>query len=139
MRPTQEAFDTFPLEHDGEALDDSVSGADIQKAANLEGESILSIAARANSLEVLKLLLAAGAHKHVRVPEVAMALQATRARGDIDLADILLQRGADPNICGRSTLNPLQTACQVVNLPIVRMLLNAGADVNLFGKSVHLV
>ncbi|KAJ7819608.1 ankyrin repeat-containing domain protein [Mycena olivaceomarginata] len=61
------------------------------------------------------------------------ALHTASARGHLDLAQLLLERGADVNAQGGEYGNALQAASQGGHLDLAQLLLERGADVNTQG------
>ncbi|SPJ90977.1 uncharacterized protein FTOL_13379 [Fusarium torulosum] len=58
------------------------------------------------------------------------ALRATSLRGNLEIIQLLLDKGADVNAEGGKYGNALQAASHRGNLEIVQLLLAKGADVN---------
>lgn len=58
------------------------------------------------------------------------ALGSAAISNQVEIARLLLQRGAEPNAAGTETLKPLHSAAYHGYTEIVRLLICAGADVN---------
>lgn len=102
--------------------------------ATISGREALQAAAEGGNMEVMNILLKAGAD--VNGPACQnygrTALQAAAGRGNLEAVDFLLRAGADVNAApaectGRTAL---QAAAEQGNLEVVDALLKAGADVN---------
>ena len=61
------------------------------------------------------------------------AIQVAAFRGDIAIAKILIERGADVNLRGGEGNTPLKTAAEQGNIELARLFLDAGADPNYVG------
>ncbi|EEP81496.1 predicted protein [Uncinocarpus reesii 1704] len=106
--------------------------ADVNAAPSYGGFNALQLAARHGNLEIVELLLNAGA-----VPDSTALSQAVFS-GSIATVTALLLKGADPNnlaavnSCGtyRTQWTPLQEAARIGNIDLIRLLLTCEADVN---------
>lgn len=97
-------------------------------------ESLVYIAARHDCLDILEILLEAGADPNIRGGIYGTALQAACFLQDGDaVVEILLENGARTDVRGFSGY-PLHVACAFGSLRMVEMLIKAGADVNQLGK-----
>lgn len=99
-------------------------------AGNRHGTPV-HFAAHGNHVDVLELLLAAGAdiraRNHHGHEPIALATEATSK----DAVNWLLENGADPNVLGGHSGAPiLHRAILTKNIDIVRALLDAGAEPN---------
>jgi len=105
--------------------------ADLNKrdGRNLTG---LMIAADAGNAEVVEALLALGAHHFEADPMTA--LHWACRKGHVKAADVLLRRGASPNV-GNEWGGPLQTAAEQGYTELVRKLLAFGANPNIRNKN----
>lgn len=94
--------------------------------------SLVLVAGRSqHAIELTHLLLGSGA---VLDPETATAALQAACRGENpDLAEFLLQQGADPNTPDPRGYYPLLTACDLGNLELLKSLLKAGADPSVRG------
>ena len=121
------------------------AGADPKKA-HPEGETPLLSAARAGSVPTVRLLLARGADvNHAEKFQQTTALMWASAEGHLDVVDLLLEAGADPNRRGHISslttrhngdhptggFTALMFAARNGNEAMVRKLVSRGADINL--------
>jgi ankyrin repeat protein len=121
------------------------AGAD-PKRSHPEGETPLLSAARAGSVPAVRLLLARGVDvNHAEQFQQTTALMWAAAEGHLDVVDLLLEAGADPNRQGHVTslttrhnadhptggFTALMFAARNGNEAIVRKLLARGANINL--------
>jgi len=58
-------------------------------------------------------------------------LNVASLHGQIDVAKLLLDRGADPNLKGRIGHGPMHNAARNGHIEIARLLIDSGADINL--------
>lgn len=82
-------------------------------------------------LEVVSLLLEHGARVDEMNNRFERPLNLAVENGNSGLTKLLLEQGADPNICDIHLLRPIATACRKRdgNLEMVKILLDHGADV----------
>ncbi len=112
-----------------------VAGADPNAPPGTHGSTALGCALANGNLEITRRLLIAGARTDLACrsgPSQCTALQKASQLGHIDIACLLLQRGADPNgpVLNDNGLTTLQCAVQFGSLELASILLKAGADVN---------
>ena len=83
-------------------------------------------------LEIVQILLAAGADVNGPKNGGPSILQSAICTGDEELVDILLKEGADVNNLpqGKEGRSPIQAAAERGSIPLVKLLLQSGADVN---------
>ncbi|KAJ7176323.1 ankyrin repeat-containing domain protein [Mycena crocata] len=86
----------------------------------------LQAAAFAGHLEIVKMLLAKKADVHLQGGKYGTALAASST---VDIAELLLKNGADPNE-GSEHGTLLQRAAHMGKLDVVKLILERGADVN---------
>ena len=88
----------------------------------------LGLAARKGNLEIVRLLLQAGANPDDggESPTLCYAV----SRQHIDIIKALIQWNADVNLTTPSRISPLMIAAGIGNLEIVKLLVKSGADVN---------
>ncbi|PTB65863.1 ankyrin, partial [Trichoderma citrinoviride] len=108
------------------------------RAAGHRSRTVLQSAAESGHMNIVKLLLSAGADVNAEPADDGggTALRAAAGEGHLDIVKLLLEAGADVNAepKGRQE-TALQVACFKGYLNIVQMLINAGADVN--AKPTH--
>ena len=85
-------------------------------------------AARNGHLDVVRLLLEAGADKHAVMRYRATALHVAAQNGHLDVVRLLLAAGADKDAEMQAGRTALHLAAHQGHLHIVRLLLEAGAD-----------
>lgn len=104
------------------------SGADV----NAGGSDALFRAVRRDDVDVVRYLIGAGAR--INRPSDCESPLAVAAEGEkIELVQLLLEHGADPNLGSSSMFESntvLQLAARTGSLDIVKLLIEAGADVN---------
>ena len=120
------------------------NGADIEKP-NSDGLRPLSVAVAENKFEAAKALLSAGADVKSPAgpdgltPLMIIASQNAPAEGAMfrpdstrpnDIAQELLERGADVNAKSKTGVTALMIAAAHNNPPMIGLLINAGADIN---------
>ena len=103
-------------------------------ATTRSAESLLYIAAKSDSLEMMNSLLEAGASPNVQGGYEYTALQVACSGGSADIVETLLQHGANANISGGGSGSPLQAACACPSSRTVKVLLGVAVDVNYVGK-----
>lgn len=96
-----------------------------------QGLTALGLAILHNNMEVVKQLLALGADPNQPSDKSLCLVRAIR-RGDMELATLLLDAGADVNGSLPRRRSALMAACGSDNETLVEFLLNHGADVNLW-------
>lgn len=107
-----------------------LSGSDVNAKDKNWGLTSLQMATSRNNLEIVKLLLNAGANPNLRDESGQTALMMTNENSSIELIQDLLKAGADVNAQDDEGETALMTAAQSANLVIMQELLNAGANVN---------
>ena len=101
-------------------------------------ESLVYIAAKSDSLEMVNALLEAGASPNIQGGYECTALQVACSGGSADIVETLLQHGANANISGGGSGSPLQAACACPSSRTVKVLLGAPVDVNYVGKKLSI-
>ena len=101
-------------------------------------ESLLYIAAKSDSLELVNALLEAGASPNIQGGYECTALQVACSGGSADIVQTLLQHGANANIYGGGSGSPLQAACACPSSRTVKVLLGVPVDVNYVGKKLSI-
>lgn len=96
---------------------------------------VLQVAQRGD-MDALKQLVADGAGDvDALSPAGETALQRIAWRGDLDMATLLLEQRADPNLVGNQGATALHIASEVGQAPLVDVLLSHRADPNVRGKA----
>jgi hypothetical protein len=90
------------------------------------GETALMVAALREDLTAVRQLLAAGAAVNA---QDANGLTALFSAGNVDIAKVLIEHGADVNATSRQGIRPLMEAARY-SLPVVQLLIANGAAVN---------
>jgi ankyrin repeat protein len=107
----------------------------ISRGANVhsryhDGRSVLNMAVRGGKAEILGILLDAGTDLHSKQPTFT-PLAFACLEGTTEMVNLLLQRGADPNVSvscsGYPGSTPLMIAAQMGKVRMVRALLDGGA------------
>lgn len=102
-------------------------------SARFNGTTALQAAVKSKNIDVVQILLTAGANIGPLPGQsgYALLMQAV-CNQDIEMAALLLSKGANPDTpsCADWHLSPLQEAARVGNLSLVRLLLSWDADVN---------
>ena len=101
-------------------------------------ESLVYIAAKSESLEMVNALLEAGASPNIQGGYECTALQVACSGGSADIVETLLQHGANANISGGGSGSPLQAACACPSSRTVKVLLGVPVDVNYVGKKLSI-
>ena len=102
----------------------------------MNDESLVYIAARSGSLEMVNALLNAGADPNREGGHECTALQVACCGGSTDIVETLLNHGANANVYGGDSGSPLQAACACSSLGTVKLLVGVLADVNYVGKKL---
>lgn len=93
------------------------------------GYTALLFAAQDGDVQSARLLLAAGADVKATTPDGMGALVVAAHVKHADVAEVLLEAGADPNAAGAG-YTALHVAAAAGDLPMVKVLLDHGADPN---------
>ncbi|KAI9773871.1 MAG: hypothetical protein M1840_006097 [Geoglossum simile] len=102
-------------------------GADPQVSGG-DGVNALRVAASHGHIEVVRVLLAAGAYVNTHTPQ-GTALQAAAEGGHVGVVGVLLASKADVNAVRFLEASALQSAAARGHACLVELLLSAGADV----------
>ena len=101
-------------------------------AKDNSGATPMDFAVRQSENAKYRLLLDfGGVHGEGGVPPLIVAA----CRSNIDLVNLLLHTGTDPNLLGNSEMSALSSAVEQIDRETVTALLEAGADPNLVDKS----
>ena len=95
-------------------------------------ESLLGFAISAGQRTVIGELLSRGASTAIGSPLVQAVVS-----GEVDVARMLIDHGANPNQTGALGVTPLSGAIMMGDYPAVKLLLKAGADPNQIGGGVR--
>jgi ankyrin repeat protein len=110
------------------------NGADVN--ANDGARAALHIAVVTQKLEVLKILLnAKGVNPNVittgeGTTPLHLALAASNSMVTLEIANLLISKGADVNFKSKHGATPLRVAVMLNNKEMVKLFLNHGGDVN---------
>ena len=109
----------------------AIAGTDASYARRATGATPLFIAAQLNHLEVVSLLLDAGADVNLAASDGASPLLISSMGGFVEVVRLLLNSGANANqLWDFQGSNPLNIAAQQGHLEVVGLLLDHGADMN---------
>jgi ankyrin repeat protein len=101
---------------------------------DINGQTPMLYVAAEGHIDVVKLLLKHGADVNAENPDIyGNALNEACMRGQEELADVLLSKGANVNTQIETYGTALQAACCNGNIRVVSMLLAKGVDVNVQG------
>jgi beta-lactamase regulating signal transducer with metallopeptidase domain len=106
------------------------AGADVNVRSS-RGMTALTIAARAEDMRILNLLLDHGADVHLLSPGEGNALVAAGRRGHLRAVAALVEHGAAVNEVAPEHETPLVAAVRTGHFDVARYLVEHGADVNL--------
>lgn len=106
------------------------AGADVNVRSR-RGMTALTIAARAEDMRILNLLLDHGADVHLTSPGEGNALVAAGRRGHVRAVTALVEHGAAVNEIAPEYGTPLVASVRTGQFDVVRYLVEHGADVNL--------
>jgi len=96
-----------------------------------KGRSALITGTIAGKVNIVDMLLVAGARTDVADKLGNTALNWASSQGDYDIADMLVGAGSDLNHQNKQGLTPLMLAASKGHFEIVQLLIRAGADVNI--------
>ena len=92
-------------------------------------------AASAGEVDVIPVLVRAGADVNATNKDGATPLHRAASAGEVDVIPVLVQAGADVNARGgNGGFTPLHLAAHNGNLEAISVLIQAGADVNVTDK-----
>jgi hypothetical protein len=125
-------IDASPVPENAATTDKHITiSAEEQLARSAE----LRAAALNNDLALVTAAIAAGANVETVGADGLSVLYNAAGAGDVEVVDVLLQSGANPEAaCPRTQFRPLHAAAQRGHAAVIRRLLAAGADVNAQNK-----
>ncbi|MEO0935041.1 MAG: ankyrin repeat domain-containing protein, partial [Cyanobacteria bacterium J06641_2] len=87
-----------------------------------------------NNLPQLKEIIQSGINVNQKHSEIQLTplIQAINLRR-LEIIQILLEAGADPNLCQDIYATPLELATSLGNIKVIKILLRVGANPNFFG------
>ena len=97
-------------------------------------ESMVYIAAKGSTLEILRILLAAGANPNIQGGTYGTALRQACTGGDDEVVRTLLKNGARTDVYGGPYGSSLNAAITHGSVQMIEDLIKAGADVNRLSK-----
>jgi ankyrin repeat protein len=97
---------------------------------DVDGMTPLHWAAHWDELEIVKLLLAAGANPKAANRYGVTPLHEASLVSNVPMMEALLKAGAQPNVAYGSGETPLMTAARTGNVNAVKLLAEHGADIN---------
>ena len=103
-------------------------------AVNKDGNPALILAMEKGYVEIVKLLLEAGANANARDKDGNYALILAMEEGYVGIVKLLLEAGANTNARDEYGWTALMNAARDGHVEIVKLLLEAGADVNATDK-----
>ncbi|MCR8843311.1 ankyrin repeat domain-containing protein [Paenibacillus sp. SC116] len=90
----------------------------------------LQITCRNGNLDIVKLLIEAGADKEIKDVGRQSPLSISVANNHYDVSNYLIEAGADVQSKGPNNLKPIHYACAYGNKKIIELLLSKGIDIN---------
>lgn len=111
------------------------AGADLRVKRTGDVEAVLARAVSGGDRRTLELLIERGAARDAR--GAASALAAAAFAGELDVVELLLRHGADPNLDPAFGGHALNTALLADQQEIARRLIAHGADLNLRSPAGH--
>ena len=100
-----------------------------------DGQTPLHIAARVDSVEMARLLLAHGANVNANDNQGKTPLFAAARKGSREMVELLIARGADINVRNNEGWTPLHLVARFGQREAVALLIGKGADINVKNNS----
>ena len=100
--------------------------------------SLLYIATRCDSLEIVNALLDAGTDPNIQREFEPTALQVACREGSVGIVETLLKHGANAKLYGGKFMSPLQAACACPSLQTVKLLVEVPVEVDYVGKKLSI-
>ncbi len=97
---------------------------------DLDGNTILSVAALMGDSRIASLALSKGAYIDNKTSEGMTPLHNAAKGGAVEMVNLLLKKGANVNAKDENDMTPLHYNAQQGNSEVTKILVNAGADVN---------
>jgi hypothetical protein len=94
------------------------------------GDTALHIAVSRNNIEMVRVLLDAGANPNIRDEGKNTALLMLNEECTVEMIKLLLDAGAKVNVKDEEGMRPLMIAAEFESSEVLQVLLNAGAKVN---------
>ena len=95
-----------------------------------DGVTVLMLAAEAGNVDIVKMLLAAGANVNAKDFDGDAVLVWAMGEGHVDVVEVLLAAGADVNAKNNDGDTVLMQAVGAGHIDVIKLLLAAGADIN---------
>lgn len=105
-------------------------------AQNDDGKTALHIASRAGSLNIVSLLLEAGARTDTQCLDGTTSLHLAMWKNKSQVVARLIKAGANPNLQDQDHWTPLHWGVQSRNLDLVKLLVENGANMDIVNKSL---
>lgn len=96
----------------------------------VDGTTAMHWAAHRDTVDMARLLIAAGAEVNVKNRYGVAPLSLAAVNGNVEMVRLILQAGADPNTAMSENETVLLTASRTGVVEVVELLINYGADVN---------
>ncbi|CAE1276273.1 H2A [Acanthosepion pharaonis] len=103
---------------------------------NDDGKTALHIASRAGSLNIVSLLLEAGARTDTQCLDGTTSLHLAMWKNKSQVVARLIKAGANPNLQDQDHWTPLHWGVQSCNLDLVKLLVENGANMDIVNKSL---
>ena len=127
------AYELFVLEDDDELSVRKFTTWVIDTRMDIDDTPALYMAVRSGRVEIIRLLLEAGAEIDRLDWEQKTPLHIATEKGSANVVQLLLEFGANPNLEDDEYATPLLNACHANNTEMILMLIEAGAYVNVIG------
>lgn len=111
-------------------------GAANVNAQNDDGKTALHIASRAGALNIVCLLLDAGAQTDIQCLDGTTSLHLAMWKNKSQVVERLIKAGANPNLQDQDHWTPLHWGVQNCNLELVKLLVENGANMDVVNKSL---
>lgn len=134
--PPLDLFEAAALGRASDVVAHVAEDPEAPRSYSADGFTALHLAAFFSRPDVARALVAAGADARAvaRNPSRVEPIHSAAAAGQIEIVELLLRAGADPNARQHGGFTPLHSAALQGNAPLVRALLAGGADAALEGE-----